>query len=309
MKVYHSLKDFKRLKRAVVTTGTFDGLHIGHRKILQILHELARSIDAETVLITFHPHPRLVLFPDDNDLRLLTSLDEKIELLSQLNLQHLIIIPFDITFSRTTSLEFVRDILINTIGAKKLVIGYDHHFGRNREGNFESLKELTAVYDFEVEEIPAQDINQISVSSSKIRKALAEGDVSLAADYLASPYLLTGVVVEGKKIGRTIGFPTANLLVTDAHKLIPADGVYAVHVQVKNKCFKGMLNIGWRPTVDGKSRSIEVHIFDFDGDIYNERIQISFVKRLRNEKKFDGIESLKSQLLVDKAEALKLLHG
>ena len=264
-------------------------------------------MNAETVIITFHPHPRLVLFPNDNDLKLLTTLDEKIELLRTLNIDHLIIIPFDLQFSRTTSLEFVRDILINTIGTKKLVIGYDHHFGRNREGNFESLKELTALYDFEVEEIPVQDINQISVSSSKIRKALSEGEVATAAEYLNYPYHLTGKVVQGRQLGRTIGFPTANIQVNDAHKLIPADGVYAVRVQVREKSYKGMMNIGMRPTVDGKVRSIEVHIIDFAADIYDENLQISFIQKIRNEKKFDGIESLKSQLLVDRTVALQIL--
>jgi riboflavin kinase/FMN adenylyltransferase len=307
LKVYYSLQEFKKLKSAVVTTGTFDGLHIGHRKILQSLSNTANEINAETVLITFHPHPRLVLFPDDNELKLLSTLQEKIELLRGLGLQHLLIIPFDLHFSRTTSLEFVRDILINTIGTKKLVIGYDHHFGRNREGNLDSLKELTSLYDFEVHEIPAQDINQISVSSSKIRKALSEGDVSTAAEFLNYPYHITGIVIQGRKLGRTIGFPTANIEVNDKHKLIPADGVYAVRVMVKNKYFKGMMNIGNRPTVDGKSRTIEVNIFDFDESIYDENIQISFIQRIREEKKFEGIDALKSQLMVDRAEAMKIL--
>jgi riboflavin kinase / FMN adenylyltransferase len=307
LKVYKSLQEFTPLEKAVVTTGTFDGLHIGHQKIINTLQTVASAIDGETVIITFHPHPRLVLFPDDNDLKLLTTLDEKIQLLEKAGINHLIIIPFDKNFSRLTSLEFVRDILINTIGTKKLVIGYDHHFGRNREGNFESLKELAPLYNFDVEEIPAQDINHVAVSSSKIRTALLEGDVATAKEYLSYSYKLTGVVVQGNQLGRTIGYPTANIVVDDKYKLIPANGVYAVNVFFGKEKFGGMMNIGVRPTVNGTSRTIEVNIFDFSDDIYNQQITVEFVAHIRTEQKFAGLDALKNQLKTDKDVAQKLL--
>ena len=307
MKVYKSLQEFTPLEKAVVTTGTFDGLHVGHQKIIDTLQTIANAIDGETVIITFHPHPRLVLFPDDNDLKLLSTLEEKIQLLEKSGINHLIIIPFDKTFSRLTSLEFVRDILINTIGTKKLVIGYDHHFGRNREGNFESLKELAPLYNFDVEEIPAQDINQVAVSSSKIRTALLDGDIATAKEYLRYNYKITGLVVKGNQLGRTIGYPTANILVNDKYKLIPANGVYAVNILIGENKYIGMMNIGIRPTIDGTSRTIEVNIFDFESDIYNQQITIEFVTHIRAEQKFDGLEALKNQLKTDKDIAQKIL--
>ena len=307
MKVYKSLQEFTPLEKAVVTTGTFDGLHVGHQKIIDTLQTIANAIDGETVIITFYPHPRLVLFPDDNDLKLLSTLEEKIQLLEKSGINHLIIIPFDKTFSRLTSLEFVRDILTNTIGTKKLVIGYDHHFGRNREGNFESLKELAPLYNFDVEEIPAQDINQVAVSSSKIRTALLDGDIATAKEYLRYNYKITGLVVKGNQLGRTIGYPTANILVNDKYKLIPANGVYAVNILIGENKYIGMMNIGIRPTIDGTSRTIEVNIFDFESDIYNQQITIEFVTHIRAEQKFDGLEALKNQLKTDKDIAQKIL--
>lgn len=307
LKVYKSLEEFTPLEKAVVTTGTFDGFHIGHQKIIKTLQEVSDTIGGETVIITFHPHPRLVLFPEDNELKLLTSLDEKIELLANAGINHLLIIPFSKEFSRLTSLEFVRDILVNGIGTKKLIIGYDHHFGRNREGNYQSLTELSELYGFDVEEIPVQDINNIAVSSSKIRTALLEGNIEVANQYLNYEYKLNGFVVEGNKLGRTIGFPTANIQVNEKNKLIPADGVYAVNVYSGITKYAGMMNIGNRPTVDGHNRSIEVNIFDFDKDIYHTDIKIEFVQRIRSEKKFDGLDSLKMQLKLDEETALKIL--
>ena len=307
MKVYKSLQEFTPLQKAVVTTGTFDGLHVGHQKIIDTLQTIANTIDGETVIITFHPHPRLVLFPDDNDLKLLTTLDEKVKLLEKSGINHLIIIPFDKNFSRLTSLEFVRDILINTIGTKKLVIGYDHHFGRNREGNFESLKELSQLFSFDVEEIPAQDINHVAVSSSKIRTALLDGDLATAKEYLSYNYKLTGIVVKGNQLGRTIGYPTANILVDDKYKLIPANGVYAVNVFLENTKYGGMMNIGVRPTLNGVLRTIEVNIFNFDNDIYNQQISIEFLSYIRSEQKFDGLDELKNQLKTDKEVVQKVL--
>ncbi len=307
MKVYKSLDEFIPLEKAVVTTGTFDGFHIGHQKIIDSLQEVAKKIGGETVIITFHPHPRLVLFPDDNDLKLLSSLDEKIELLSKAEINHLLIIPFNKEFSRLTSLEFVRDILVNKIGTKKLIIGHDHHFGRNREGNYQSLAELSELYKFDVEEIPAQDINNIAVSSSKIRTALLKGNIQEANQYLNYTYKITGNVVEGNKLGRTIGYPTANISVGETYKLIPADGVYAVKIVLDNLPYNGMMNIGYKPTVNGSSRTLEVNIFDFEQDIYNKNIRVEFLQRIRSEKKFDGLDALKGQLKSDEKTARELL--
>lgn len=315
MKVYKSIDDFKNsflstgnIKKPVVTTGTFDGVHLGHQKIIHRLKDVAKDIQGETVLLTFYPHPRMVLYPDDNDLKLINTQAEKIELLDRYGIDHLIIHPFTKDFSRLSSLEFVRNILVNNIFTKRLVIGYNHHFGRNREGSFEHLKEFGPVYGFEVEEIPAKDIDSIEISSTKIRTALLSGDMDTANNYLGHTFSITGTVVEGKKLGRTIGYPTANISVIDKYKIIPFDGVYAVYVSVKNKQYKGMLNIGENPTIPGKGRSIEVNIFDFNEDIYQQEATIYFIKRLRNELKFDGLEALTQQLAIDKIETLRVLE-
>lgn len=291
----------------MVTIGTFDGVHIGHQKIIARLKEVATQHGGETVLITLYPHPRMVLFPDDNDLQLLSTQDEKTDLLSKYGIDHLVVIPFSKEFARLTSLEFVRDILVDKIGVKSLVIGYDHHFGRNREGSIEQLRELAPQFHFEVEEIPAQDIDHVNVSSTKIREALLNGEVETAKQYLGHAYSLQGTVVEGNKLGRTIGYPTANIEIGDKHKLIPADGVYAVHVLVGDERFGGMLNIGYRPTVDGKKRTTEVNIFDFERDLYGQQLKIEFEARLRNEQKFNGLDALKEQLAQDKVNALAAL--
>lgn len=307
MKVYTNIEDFKVVKNPVVTTGTFDGVHLGHQKIISRLKEAAREQNGETVLLTFYPHPRMVLFPDDNELKLLNTQQEKIELLEKYGIDHLIIYPFTKEFSRLTSVEFVRNILVNKIKTKRLIIGYNHHFGRNREGSFEHLKEFGPLYGFEVEEIPAKDIEHIEISSTKIRKALQTGDIKSANAFLGHIYSLTGKVSEGLKLGRTIGYPTANIVVEDKYKLIPADGVYAVKIIYKGSRFSGMLSIGNNPTVAGKGRSIEVNIFDFDKDIYGQEVTIYFVERLRDEVKFNNLEELKVQLLNDKAESTRLL--
>lgn len=304
MKVYTNIDDFKGVKNPVVTTGTFDGVHLGHQKIITRLKDAAREENGETVLLTFSPHPRMVLFPDDNELKLLNTLPEKTELLEKYGIDHLIIYPFTKEFSRLTSIEFVRNILVNSIQTKRLVIGYNHHFGRNREGSFEHLKEYGPLYGFEVEEIPAKDIDHIQVSSTKIRNALLIGDVKTATSYLGHTYTLTGTVVTGKKLGRTIGYPTANLHINDQYKLVPGDGVYAVKVKHKNLFYGGMLNIGNNPTVEGKGKSIEVNIFDFDEIIYGDEATIYFLERLRDEVKFNNLEELKIQLAKDKEASL-----
>ena len=307
MKVYHSISDFQNVSRPILTTGTFDGVHFGHKIIIDRLKEIAKNQNGETVLLTFSPHPRMVLFPDDHNLQLINTLDEKIKLLEQVGIEHLIIHPFTMAFSRTTSMQFVRDIIVNELNTHKLVIGYNHHFGRNREGSFEHLKEYAPLYGFEVEEISAQLIDNVTISSTKIRNSLLSGDVSKAADYLGYNYLLKGQVIEGQQIGRTLGFPTANLKVLDGSKLIPKDGVYAVHVEVKRQAFKGMMNIGNNPSFISKKHSLEVHIFDFDSDIYDEQIEVRFIKRIREEISFDNLDALKIQLEQDEDTAKAIL--
>ncbi len=307
MKVYTHIEDFKDVKNPIVTTGTFDGVHLGHQKIISRLKDVAQKHEGETVLLTFYPHPRMVLFPDDNELKLLNTQIEKIQLLKQYGVDHLIIYPFTKEFSRLTSVEFVRNILVNSIHTKRLIIGYNHHFGRNREGSFEHLKEFGPIYGFDVEEIPAKDIDSIEISSTKIRKALQSGDVEMAASYLGHSFSVTGNVIKGNEKGRIIGYPTANIVVEDKYKLIPADGVYAVKAEVRGKLYGGMLNIGNNPTIEGKGRSIEVNIFDFNETIYGEDATIFFIKRLRDELKFAGLDELKNALAIDKVNALKIL--
>jgi riboflavin kinase / FMN adenylyltransferase len=296
------------VSRPILTTGTFDGVHFGHKIIIERLKEIARNQNGESVLLTFSPHPRMVLFPDDHQLQLINTMEEKINLLEKAGIDHLIIHPFTKAFSRTTSMQFVRDIIVNQLKTHKLVIGYNHHFGRNREGSFEHLKEFAPLYGFEVEEISAQVIDDVSISSTKIRKALLSGNVSKAAEYLGYEYTLQGLVTQGKKIGRTIGFPTANLSVLDETKLIPKDGAYAVKVAHNGQTFKGILNIGNNPTVNGQQRSIEVHIFDFNLTIYKEFLSVYFVCRLRDEVIFNDLNELQNQLQKDKENALEILR-
>jgi riboflavin kinase/FMN adenylyltransferase len=307
MKIYHGIEDFMRLRNAVVTSGTFDGVHVGHQKILSRLREAAARNNGETVVITFWPHPRLVLHPEDTSLKLLNTFEEKAELLKQQGIQHLVRIPFTREFSQLSSEEFITKIIVETIGTKKLIIGHDHHFGKNREGSFEQLKLNAPKYGFEVEEIPRQDVDHVAVSSTKIRKALEEGDIETATHLLGNPYSITGRVVIGDKLGRILGYPTANIELDTANKLVPADGIYAVTVNYSHKQFNGMLYIGNRPTVQGMKRNIEVNIFDFDKDIYGESLTVYFHKLIRRDTRFNDLEELKEQLHRDKQEALKVL--
>jgi len=309
MKIYHSIDDFQRLNYAVVTSGTFDGVHLGHQTILRRLKEIAEKNNGETVVITFWPHPRLILKPEEQSLKLLNTFEEKAELLKEQGIHHLLRIPFTKEFSQITSQEFISKILVEKIGTRKLVIGYDHRFGRNREGSFEQLKINGPAYGFEVEEIPRQDVDDVGVSSSKIRKALEEGDVETATHFLGRPYSISGSVIKGDKLGRVLGFPTANIDVDAHHKLIPAEGIYAVTVNYSNNEFKGMLYIGNRPTVDGIHRSIEVNLFDFNKEIYGETLKINLVSLLRADAKFDDLEALKQQLHKDKELALQALKA
>ena len=299
MKIFQGLEELEQFVFPVVTIGTFDGLHFGHKKILNRLKEIAKKYGGETVVITFYPHPRMVLFPDDNDIKLLSSQEEKIMLLEKFGIDNLIIIPFSKEFSRLTSLDFVRNILVNKIGTKKLVIGYDHHFGKNREGSFEHLLEFGPVYGFDVEEIPEQDIDEVAVSSSKIRNSLLEGNVELANTFLERKYSIIGTVVKGDQVGRTLGYPTANINIAFPHKLIPAFGVYLVEVIVAEKKYFGALNIGVRPTLNNKKPQIEVYIFEFDQEIYGKKVEVLFIKKIRNEQKFSSLEELKNQIQLD----------
>ena len=291
----------------MVTIGIFDGVHLGHQKILKRLIEAANEIDGQALLLSFFPHPRVVLNPDAEDLRLINTLDEKISLLDKLGLQNMIIHPFDIAFSNITSGEFIEKILIEKLLVKKVVIGYDHHFGKGRTGGFPQLLKYAKAHNFVVEEIPAQDIKDIHISSTKIRNALFDGLVEVANTYLGYSYFLRGTVIEGDKIGRSIDFPTANIYIEEKYKLIPKNGVYAVKVTVLDKEYNGMLNIGNRPTVPGRDFSIEVHIFNFNDDIYGQTIEVGLIKRIRDEEKFEDLSSLRRQLNLDRETAKKLL--
>lgn len=306
MKVYRGLEEFKKLDYAVVTSGTFDGVHYGHQRILQRVNEITGKNGGESVLLTYWPHPRLVLYPEQ-ELYLLSSIEEKTELLSQNHIDHLIILPFTKSFAHLSSEDFIKEILVGQIGTKKLVIGYDHKFGKNREGSFEELKKDGPLYGFEVEEIPKQMIENNAVSSTKIRRALMAGDITTANEYLGRPYCIHGKVIEGDKIGRTMEFPTANIEVSFKNKLIPAEGIYAVMVDIDDSIHRGMLNIGYRPTFGGTQKRVEVHIFDFGQNIYGKTMRIDFHGRIRSEVKFENAASLKAQLHQDKTETLKIL--
>ncbi|MDH5476467.1 MAG: bifunctional riboflavin kinase/FAD synthetase [Cyclobacteriaceae bacterium] len=310
MKIHTDISSITPLKNAVVTSGTFDGVHFGHQKILKRVIEAAKRDNGESVVITFWPHPRIVLYPNHGDgLKLLNTFNEKAKLIAQQGIDHLISIPFTKEFSQLSSQQFIQDILIKKIGTKKLIIGYDHKFGRNREGSFEHLKSNAPSYGFEVEEIPRQDLEDVGVSSTLIRKTLLEGKVEISNTYLGHRYSITGKVIKGNQLGRTIGYPTANIRLDNPYKLIPADGVYAAIVAVNNIEYQAMVNIGYRPTVDGQMHTIEAHIFHFDNDIYEQEIEIYFIKMLRNEIKFDTIEELQTQLSKDHKLAITVLNS
>ncbi len=309
MRVYNGFSCYSSVKNPVVTIGAFDGVHIGHQTIINRMVRIAKKHKGEVVLVTFDPHPRLVI-QKDAKVKLLTSMKERIALLEKAGVEHLIIIPFDKSFSNLSSLEFIRDVLVEKIGTKTLVIGYDHHFGRNREGSFDHLTKYGPVYGFEVEEIPPQDVNYINVSSTKIRNAIIEGDVDKAIEYMGHPYTINGVVVKGKQIGRSIGFPTANIKVEEANKLVPKEGVYAVRVIHDKNGFYGMLNIGYRPTLGQDNQlSIEVNIFDFEKNIYGEQIKLEIIQHVRNEIQFTSVNDLKLQLEQDLLECKSIFKS
>jgi len=303
LEVIHNYNNFPKDINTVVTIGTFDGVHVGHRKILDQLFKSSKTKGLKSVLLTFFPHPRMVI-QSDNSIKLINTIDERINILSKTDLDYLVIQPFDRDFSNLSAFDFIRDVLATKLNVKELIVGYDHRFGKNREGDFEQLTEYSHTFDFNIQEIKAQDINNTSVSSTKIRNALKSGDIATANQYLTTPFFINGTVVKGQQLGNTIGYPTANIEIPEVYKLTPQNGVYIVKTTHKGICYYGMLNIGNRPTVSGKNKTIEVHIFNFDLNIYGEEIQIEFIKHLRDEKKFDSIDLLKNQLAIDKKNSL-----
>ena len=302
MKIVNSIKSFSANKPTIVTIGTFDGVHLGHKKILEQIVENAHSQNCESLVLTFFPHPRTIL-QADSEMKQLNTLAEKTNLLEDIVIDHLVIHPFDATFSRLTAEEFVKQVLVDTFKIKKIIIGHDHRFGRNRTANIDDLIEFGNKFGFEVEEISAKEINEVSISSTKIRNALTEGNIELANNYLGYYYSLTGIVSKGKQLGRTIGFPTANIKIVEEYKLIPQNGVYIVQSNLDGITYYGMMNIGTRPTVDGTTQTIEIHFFEFNKDIYNQKITVSLLKWMRSEQKFETVDALKKQLNKDKQTA------
>ena len=309
MKIYPHIKDFVKVDHAIVTIGTFDGVHLGHQKIIKRLHEIAAQTGGETVILTFFPHPRMILHPEDVNIKMITTMDERAELLEKHHIDHLIITPFTRDFSNLSPEEYISQVLVEQLGIKKIIIGYDHRFGKNREGGLKELQRVGPAYHFEVEEISEQDVNDVAVSSTKIRSALLEGDVKTANEFLGYPFGITGKVVRGDEIGRKLGYPTANLFVEQTYKIIPADGIYAVEVSINETGYKGMCYIGNRPTINGMTRNIEVNIFDFDQDIYDENIRLNFLHFVRGDARFNNLEELKVQIEKDKEVILELLKG
>jgi len=310
MKLYNSIDEFAAsgIKKTIVTTGTFDGVHLGHQSILKRLKELTIKQQAESVLLTFSPHPRTVLFPDGEPMHFLSTFAEKEARLREAGVQHLIIHPFTMELAKVSAYNYVRDILIGKLHINGMVIGHDHRFGRNREGSIKELKEWSPVLGFDVEEIVPFKIGDVTISSSKIRRAIAAGDMDTANSFLGYTYSIQSKVVHGLKLGSTeLGYPTANLDIDDKNKIIPGDGIYAVYTNYEGKRYKGMMSIGMNPTVEGKGHSMEVNIFDFNQNIYGKDLEVSFYKKIRNEEKFTGMEALKKQLDKDKEVSLNLL--
>lgn len=304
MKIFHSLQEFSSIKKTIVTIGTFDGVHIGHQKIVQKIVQNAKEQNCESLILTFFPHPRMVL-QNHTDIKLLNTLDEKIQLLQDTGLEHLIIQPFDVAFAQLTAAEFVEKVLVHQLNIQKIIIGHDHRFGKNRSADIDDLVLYGKKYGFEVEQITAEEINAVSVSSTKIRNAILEGDLSLAKEYLGYDYFLTGEVIPGKQLGRTIGFPTANLKITADYKLIPKNGVYIIKSVLNHMTVFGMMNIGTNPTVGGKTISLEVHYLNFEANLYHQEVKVSILKFIRPEQKFDSVTQLTEQLEKDKNTTLE----
>ena len=329
MKIYNHIDEFVPLENAAVTIGTFDGVHLGHQKIIAQLKEEAKKINGETVILTFFPHPRMILHPEDQSIKLITTMPEKAELMKQLGVDHLIITPFTRDFSNLSPEEYIKNVLVDKIGTKRIVIGYDHRFGKDRQGGLSELQTFAHTYNYTVTEIAEQDINDIAISSTRIRTALQKGNIEEANEFLGHCFPLNGKVIKGDQIGRTLGYPTANIFIEEDYKLIPSDGIYAVEVSVqaaKNKnqeitnpympettfseqVYFGMAYIGHRPTINGISQNIEVNIFDFTQDIYHSKIRLTFRNFIRHDIKFSSLEELKNQLAQDKIDVLKKLEN
>lgn len=303
------LEDVKREENSVVTVGTFDGVHAGHRAIMDTVLKKADEHEARSVIVTFDPHPREIINPGDAGIKLLTSLQERREILEELGIDTMVVIPFDRDFSLLSSEEFIKDIIYKKIGVTEFVIGYDHHFGKDREGSIDTVKRLGKKMDFDTYVVSKREVGAKTVSSTAIRNAISkEGDVEQAAEFLQRLYRLNGMVVHGDKRGKEIGYPTANIKPEDKRKIIPKDGVYAVHVRIEDNWYDGMMNIGTRPTFNDRERTLEVNLFNFDEEIYGKEVQVRFVKRMRDEKKFDGKEELINQLKVDENSAKEILR-
>ncbi len=309
MKIFNDIKDYKTDSDTVVTIGTFDGLHCGHKKIINILKSTAVFKKKESVLITFHPHPQIVINPNNYKIKLINTIDEKIALIGSTGIDNLVIIPFNESIAQTDAEVFVKDYLIKKVNASEIIVGYDHHFGKDRSGRFDKLIEMGEKFHFSTIYVDPVVIDDVIISSTKIRNAINAGNISIANKFLGYDFFISGKVVEGNKIGNKIGYPTANIEVDDKFKIIPADGIYAVKVIIDNNEYLGMCNIGFRPTFNLNDRTIEVNIFEFDKNIYGEFITISFVEKLRDEIKFDNVEQLKDQIFQDKLRSLKILKN
>ena len=308
MRIIRELTSSVQFNQPIVTLGTYDGVHIGHQEIIRGMVQRAKENGQESVLLTFDPHPRMILYPDSHSVRLIDTVEEKLVKLEKLGLDTVILFPFTMKFSRLTAIEFVRDILVGQIGVKEMFVGYDHHFGKNREGNFQQLKELGQLYDFSVKEIEAVSTGGVTVSSTKIRKALAAGEMDQVTRFLGEPYKLTGEVIHGNKLGRTIGFPTANLKIDQTTKMLPEIGVYAVRAQLNGRSLEGVMNIGKKPTVQQSDLiSVEVFLFEFSEEIYGELLTVTIFDRLRGEQRFGSVEELKQQLKKDEQNARSVL--
>jgi riboflavin kinase/FMN adenylyltransferase len=307
MKIYRSIEDYNEVKRSVVTIGTFDGIHLGHKKILSRLIKSSKNKDLNSVVLTFFPHPRIIL-NKYNEVKMIDTLDEKIIHLNEIGIDSLIIHPFDKNFSLLSANQFIKDFLVDKLKIKHIIIGYDHRFGKGREASVTDLKNYADDYDFTVEEIKAQEIEKITVSSTKIRNSINQGDIKTTEKYLGRYFNLTGKVVKGDGLGKKINYPTANIFIEETYKIIPKDGVYLVETIIKDKLFKGMMNIGHRPTIGTNVKSIEVHLFNFNEDIYGQVISIKMISKIRDEKKFSSIQALKEQLVKDENYCLKLIN-
>ena len=308
LKIFNSIKSFNATKPTIVTIGTFDGVHLGHQKIVAQITKNADDLNCESLVLTFFPHPRMVL-QESTEMKQLNTLNEKIALLDNLGIDNLVVHPFDKEFSRLTAEEFVKKVLVDVFKIKKIIIGHDHRFGRNRTATIDDLINFGETYGFEVEQISAEEINEVSISSTKIRNALLEGNIELAANYLGYDYSLTGIIFKGRQLGRTIGYPTANITIEEDYKLIPNNGVYIAKSVLNGKTVFGMMNIGTRPTVDGTKQTIEINFFDFKQDLYGQKITISLLHRMRSEQKFESIDALKNQLGKDKKTALAFIEN